>query len=57
VGNARHGWVLAGQFIMLHVNDFTRDYGEIGRAAIRISRSGSERGFVPAAGENWSLVE
>ena len=43
---------LAGQFIGMYVNDFTRDYGEIGRAAIReFLRSGSERGFVPAAGE------
>jgi 1,4-dihydroxy-6-naphthoate synthase len=43
---------LAGQFIGMYVNDFTRDYGEIGRAAIReFLRSGGERGFVPAAGE------
>jgi 1,4-dihydroxy-6-naphthoate synthase len=26
---------LAGKFIGLYVNDFTRDYGEIGREAIR----------------------
>jgi 1,4-dihydroxy-6-naphthoate synthase len=44
--------VLAGQFIGMYVHDFTRDYGEIGRAAIReFLRSGSERGFVPATGE------
>jgi len=43
---------LAGQFIGMYVNDFTRDYGEIGRAAIReFLRSGGERGFVPPAGE------
>jgi len=43
---------LAGQFIGMYVNDFTRDYGEIGRAAIReFLRSGSERGFVPATDE------
>ena len=43
---------LAGQFIGMYVNDFTRDYGEIGRSAIReFLRSGSERGFVPATDE------
>jgi 1,4-dihydroxy-6-naphthoate synthase len=43
---------LAGRFIGMYVNDFTCDYGEIGRAAIReFLRSGSERGLVPAAGE------
>ena len=26
---------LAGKFIGMYVNDFTRDYGETGRAAIR----------------------
>jgi 1,4-dihydroxy-6-naphthoate synthase len=26
---------LAGKFIGMYVNDFTRDYGEIGRSAIR----------------------
>jgi len=43
---------LAGKFIGMYVNDFTRDYGETGRAAIRefLSR-GHERGFVPALGE------
>ena len=43
---------LAGKFIGMYVNDFTRDYGEIGRTAIReFLRAGSERGFVPAAVE------
>jgi len=26
---------LAGKFIGMYVNEFTRDYGEVGRAAIR----------------------
>ena len=44
--------VLAGKFIGMYVNDFTRDYGASGRAAIReFLRAGSERGFVPAAVE------
>ena len=43
---------LAGKFIGMYVNDFTRDYGETGRKAIReFLRAGTERGFVPAAGE------
>ena len=43
---------LAGKFIGMYVNEFTRDYGESGRAAIReFLRAGSERGFVPAAVE------
>ena len=43
---------LAGKFIGMYVNDFTRDYGEIGRAAIRgFLRAGSERGFIPAVVE------
>jgi len=42
---------LAGKFIGMYVNDYTRDYGETGRTAIReFLRAGSERGFVPAAG-------
>ena len=42
---------LAGKFIGMYVNDFTRDYGETGRTAIReFLRAGSERGFVPAVG-------
>jgi 1,4-dihydroxy-6-naphthoate synthase len=43
---------LAGKFIGMYVNDYTRDYGESGRAAIReFLRAGSERGFVPDAVE------
>ena len=43
---------LAGKFIGMYVNDFTRDYGETGRRAIReFLRAGGERGFVPAVGE------
>ena len=43
---------LAGQFIGMYVNDYTRDYGETGRAAIReFLRVGSEGGFAPAAAE------
>ena len=43
---------LAGKFIGMYVNEFTRDYGASGRAAIReFLRAGSERGFVPAAVE------
>jgi len=43
---------LAGKFIGMYVNDYTRDYGETGRAAIReFLRAGSERGYVPATGE------
>ncbi|MDQ3200106.1 MAG: ABC transporter substrate-binding protein [Verrucomicrobiota bacterium] len=43
---------LAGRFIGMYVNDYTRDYGDSGRAAIReFLRAGSEGGFVPPAGE------
>ena len=36
----------------MYVNDYTRDYGEIGRAAIReFLRAGFESGFVPGARE------
>ncbi|MEO5718855.1 MAG: MqnA/MqnD/SBP family protein [Chthoniobacterales bacterium] len=43
---------LAGEFIGMYVNDYTRDYGESGRQAIReFLRQGSERGYVPAAPE------
>lgn len=43
---------LAGKFIGMYVNDYTRDYGATGRAAIReFLRAGSERGFVPVLGE------
>ena len=39
---------LANKFIGMYVNDFTRDYGETGRKAIReFLRAGSERGYVP----------
>ena len=42
---------LAGKFIGMYVNEYTQDYGETGRTAIReFLRAGSERGFVPAAG-------
>jgi len=44
--------VLAGRFIGMYVNDYTRDYGETGRRAIReFLRAGSERGLVPGTGE------
>jgi 1,4-dihydroxy-6-naphthoate synthase len=43
---------LAGRFIGMYVNDYTRDYGEMGRRAIReFLQRGSEKGFVPAIGE------
>ena len=43
---------LADKFIGMYVNEYTRDYGESGRAAIReFLRAGSARGFVPAAAE------
>ena len=43
---------LAARFIGMYVNDFTRDYGETGRRAIReLLQAGSERGLVPATGE------
>lgn len=43
---------LAGKFIGMYVNDYTRDYGEIGRTAIReFLRAGHEHGFVPGARE------
>ncbi len=42
---------LAGEFIGMYVNDYTRDYGESGRAAIReFLRAGAEGGYVPATG-------
>ena len=38
---------LAGKFIGMYVNDFTRDYGETGRAAIRKFLSeGQARGYI-----------
>lgn len=43
---------LAGEFIGLYVNDYTRDYGETGREAIRqFLQAGAKGGFVPATGE------
>lgn len=43
---------LAGEFIGMYVNDFTRDYGESGRQAIReFLREGSERGYLPRTPE------
>ena len=43
---------LAGKFIGMYVNDYTRDYGDAGRRAIReFLRAGSDGGFVPATGE------
>jgi 1,4-dihydroxy-6-naphthoate synthase len=42
---------LAGKFIGMYVNDFTRDYGRTGRQAIReFLHAGSEGGYVPATG-------
>jgi 1,4-dihydroxy-6-naphthoate synthase len=42
---------LAGKFISMYVNEFTRDYGETGRQAIReFLRAGSEEGYLPATG-------
>src|SRR5205814_5936327 len=38
---------LAGKFIGMYVNDFTRDYGETGRKAIRqFLQTASERGYI-----------
>jgi 1,4-dihydroxy-6-naphthoate synthase len=38
---------LAGKFIGMYVNDFTRDYGETGREAIRkFLRTAHERGYI-----------
>src|SRR3954463_4056812 len=45
---------LAGKFIGMYVNDFTRDYGESGREAIRqFLRAAHERGYI----EREPLVE
>jgi 1,4-dihydroxy-6-naphthoate synthase len=39
---------LASKFIGMYVNDYTRDYGEIGRAAIReFLGAGQRRGYLP----------
>jgi 5,8-dihydroxy-2-naphthoate synthase len=38
---------LASKFIGMYVNEFTRDYGEIGRAAIRrLLSDGYEKGYI-----------
>ncbi len=38
---------LAGKFIGMYVNEFTRDYGEIGRAAIRnFLAAGHQKGYI-----------
>ena len=43
---------LADRFVGMYVNDYTRDYGDAGRRAIReFLRAGSDGGFVPATGE------
>ena len=43
---------LASKFIGMYVNEFTRDYGEIGRAAIRKFLTEShDKGYIPALRE------
>jgi 1,4-dihydroxy-6-naphthoate synthase len=43
---------LADQFVGMYVNDWTRDYGERGREAIRLFLNrGAELGLVPAIDE------
>ena len=38
---------LAGKFIGMYVNDYTRDYGEAGRAAVRKFPSAAhQRGYI-----------
>ena len=40
---------LAGKFIGMYVNEFTRDYGEIGRAAIRkFLGEARDKGYIDA---------
>ena len=40
---------LADRFIGMYVNDYTRDYGDIGRRAIHeFLGAASEHGFIPA---------
>jgi 1,4-dihydroxy-6-naphthoate synthase len=40
---------LANKFIGMYVNEFTRDYGETGRAAIRkFLSAGYEKGYIAA---------
>jgi 1,4-dihydroxy-6-naphthoate synthase len=43
---------LADKFIGMYVNDYTLDYGDTGRAAIReFLGRGEQLGFVPPLGE------
>ena len=46
---------LTDKFIGMYVNDFTRDYGETGRAAIREFLSdGFEKGYIGRSDRTWS---
>jgi 1,4-dihydroxy-6-naphthoate synthase len=46
------GRELADRFVGMYVNDYTLDYGDTGRAAVReLLRQGHEAGLVPAVGE------
>lgn len=46
------GCDLADRFVGMYVNDWTLDYGDIGRVAVReLLQRGYEAGLVPAAGE------
>jgi 1,4-dihydroxy-6-naphthoate synthase len=43
---------LAGKFIGMYVNEFTRDYGELGRAAIRrFLNAAHDKGYINVPGE------
>ena len=43
---------LTGQFIGMYVNEFTRDYGETGRAAIRkFLTAAHDKGYIDVPGE------
>ena len=43
---------LAGKFIGMYVNEFTRDYGELGRAAIRrFLDVAHDKGYINVPGE------
>jgi 1,4-dihydroxy-6-naphthoate synthase len=43
---------LADQFVGMYVNEWTIDYGDVGRQAVReLLRRGNEAGLVPAVGE------
>ena len=49
---------LASKFIGMYVNDYTRDYGEIGRAAIReFLNAGRRGGFLPERNIELDFVE